>query len=69
MPVPKRRQTKSRKRRRAAHFALKKVNVSACPKCKREILSHHACLFCGTYKGKDVPKIKSKNKKDKKANK
>lgn len=63
MSVPKRRQTKSRKRKRASHFALKKANTSKCPKCKSEILSHCACGVCGTYKGREVVKVKTEAKK------
>ena len=66
MSVPAQRRTKSSKKKRASHFALKKVNFSACPKCKRPVLSHHACSFCGTYAGREVLKIKLKGKKTKK---
>ncbi|MEA3272782.1 MAG: 50S ribosomal protein L32 [Patescibacteria group bacterium] len=65
MSVSKRRQTKSRKRKRASHFALKKVNISTCPKCKSEVLSHHACATCGVYKGKEVLKVDKKDAKKK----
>jgi len=66
MSVSKRRQTSSRKKKRASHFALKKINVSSCPKCKSEALSHHACATCGTYKGKEVLKVELKKKKSSK---
>jgi len=54
MALPGKRRTKSSKRRRAAHFALSKTNLSTCPKCKKPILPHRLCRFCGYYKGQDV---------------
>jgi large subunit ribosomal protein L32 len=63
MPLPKKRHPSSRKRRRAAHFALKKVNVATCPKCKQAIMPHTACSFCGTYKNREVVKPRVKAKK------
>ena len=65
MSVPTQRRTKSYKKRRASHFALKKVNLSVCPKCKKPILPHHVCSFCGTYNNKEVLNIKIKGKKTK----
>ena len=54
MALPGHRRTSSDKRRRAAHFALKKVNASKCSKCGESIISHQACKNCGTYKGRTV---------------
>ncbi|MFH2013401.1 MAG: 50S ribosomal protein L32, partial [Patescibacteria group bacterium] len=39
MAVPKKRHTKSRRNRRRSHLALKKKNLSSCPKCGEPILS------------------------------
>ncbi|MDP3771397.1 MAG: 50S ribosomal protein L32 [bacterium] len=58
MALPGHRRTSSDKRRRAAHFALKKINLSACTACKKPVLPHHACAFCGTYGGKKVVEVK-----------
>lgn len=44
------RRTSSDKRRRSAHFALKKVDLQVCPACKKSVQPHHACLSCGFYK-------------------
>jgi len=63
MGLPGHRRTSSDKRRRAAHFALRKINFFSCPKCKKPVLPHHACSYCGSYAGKQVLKIKSKKKK------
>ncbi|MBU2564238.1 50S ribosomal protein L32 [Patescibacteria group bacterium] len=67
MAVPKKRHTKSRRNRRRSHLALKKKNLSSCPKCGEPILSHHACNNCGTYKGRMVIDVLAKlEKKEKK---
>ncbi|MBU1145932.1 50S ribosomal protein L32 [Patescibacteria group bacterium] len=65
MALPGHRRTSSHKRRRAAHFALKKTNLSVCPKCKKPVMSHHACKSCGTYAGREVVKMKTPKKKKK----
>ncbi|MFA6604114.1 MAG: 50S ribosomal protein L32 [Patescibacteria group bacterium] len=59
MGLPGHRRTSSHKRRRSAHFALKKLNLGACPKCKEPVMSHRACRNCGTYAGRQVLKMKS----------
>lgn len=58
MSVSKKRQTPSKKRRRASHFALKTNTLSRCSKCKKPVMPHHACGFCGTYNKKEVIKIR-----------
>jgi len=63
MSVPKKRRTKSSVGRRQSHHALKKTTLSKCPQCGRAVEPHKACSFCGTYKGKEVIKIKTKAKK------
>ena len=69
MSVPKKQQTKSATRQRQSHTALKKINLSSCPKCKKPILPHTACLNCGTYKGRQVLTIKEKGARKTKAEK
>ncbi|MBI4133502.1 50S ribosomal protein L32 [Candidatus Uhrbacteria bacterium] len=59
MGLPGHRRTSSHKRRRAAHFALKHMNLGACGKCGREVLPHHACGFCGYYAGRQVSIVKT----------
>jgi len=58
MGLPGKRLSSSSKRRRAAHFALKKQVLVACPKCKKEIVPHQACRTCGTYKTREVIAMK-----------
>lgn len=62
MGLPGHRRTSSHKRRRAAHFALKKASLAECPKCKKPVRPHHACAFCGTYRGRQVLKAKAAHK-------
>lgn len=54
MPVPARRHSRSRVRRRRAHDAMKSQNVGLCTTCQAPLVSHTACKNCGTYKGKQV---------------
>ncbi len=58
MGLPGHRRTSSHKRRRAAHFALRKVSLAVCHKCKKAVLPHTVCAFCGTYQGRQVLKVK-----------
>lgn len=66
MPVPPKRRSRSKARRGRAHQALKNVSLSKCLKCGKSVKPHRACSFCGVYKGKQIIKIKSKIKKEKK---
>jgi large subunit ribosomal protein L32 len=59
MGLPGHRRTSSHKRRRAAHFALKKLVLAQCPKCKEPMMPHRACPSCGTYAGRKVLKLGS----------
>ena len=69
MGLPSKKLTKSSKRRRASHFALRPVAITKCTKCKKPVRPHHVCQFCGTYAGREVIKIKSKLDKNKKKKK
>jgi large subunit ribosomal protein L32 len=62
MSVPKKRRTKSSVGKRRSHHALKKTTLNSCAKCGQSIRPHQVCAFCGTYKGKEVIKIKVKKK-------
>jgi len=66
MGLPGHRRTSSDKRRRSAHFALSGIKLTACPKCKEMILPHCACKKCGTYRGRQILKIKVEKSKNKK---
>jgi len=54
MAVPKRRTSKSRKRKRRTHWKLDTPNLAECPQCHEQILPHRVCPECGHYKGKEV---------------
>jgi large subunit ribosomal protein L32 len=69
MPVPKKRHSNTRTRTRRANWKLKALNLAVCPQCKSPILPHHACPVCGTYKGRTIIKIETKEKKGKKETK
>jgi large subunit ribosomal protein L32 len=62
MGLPSKRRTKTSKKERSSHFALKTQSLSKCPKCGKPVLSHRACSKCGTYKGKEVLDVKAKSK-------
>jgi large subunit ribosomal protein L32 len=63
MPVPAKRRSRSKARRGRAHFALKKIKLNCCPKCKKAVLPHTACAFCGNYKSREAIKLKVKKVK------
>ena len=53
-PLPKRKTSKSRHRRRASHWHLEAPVLVACPQCHSPQLPHRACLVCGTYRGREA---------------
>lgn len=55
MAVPKRKTSASRRdRRRTAKSRLAVPTLQACPQCRQPRRPHHACGFCGTYRGREV---------------
>lgn len=60
MSIPRKKHTKSAVGQRRSHDALKKLALNTCSKCGKAVLPHTACDFCGSYKGKEVIKIKTK---------
>jgi len=69
MGLPGHRRTSGDKRQRAAHFALKTKGTSTCPKCQKPTKAHCACVFCGTYKGKQVIDVARRTRRIDKKNK
>jgi large subunit ribosomal protein L32 len=65
MGLPTKKLCSSRGKVRRAAFKLKIGNVSICPKCQKPVRPHHACAKCGTYKNREVIKIKFKHLKKK----
>ena len=54
MAVPKRRTSKTVKRKRRTHFKLRVPGMVEGPDCGEMKLAHRVCKACGTYKGRDV---------------
>ncbi len=65
MPVPKKRHSNTRTNRRRANWKVVPKNMGKCPACGAPILAHRACSSCGSYKGRQVIKIKVKKGKSK----
>lgn len=62
MAVPKRRQSKARRRKRRSHDALTCPVYKQCMNCGVLTRPHCVCSSCGTYKGVQILKIKEKKK-------
>ncbi|MDP2629756.1 MAG: 50S ribosomal protein L32 [Candidatus Harrisonbacteria bacterium] len=56
MPVPKKRNSKSKVGRRRANKSLSKASVLVCKNCKAPVRAHRACSNCGAYKGRNIKK-------------
>lgn len=56
MAVPKRKTSKSKKRMRRSHHALKEATVSTCSHCGAYRTPHRVCSECGYYGEKEVIK-------------
>ena len=63
MPNPKRRHSKQRTAKRRSHDFLTTQSLSECPNCHERKLPHQACPKCGTYKGRNVLAIATKEEK------
>lgn len=65
--VVRMRHNKSQRNQRRSHHALKSQNFLDCPKCKKPVLAHTACSFCGFYKDQEIINVLAKlDKKEKK---
>ena len=58
MAVPKRKTSKSNRDKRRTHQKVEAPNVSTCSQCGEAKLSHQICPSCGSYKGRNILKIK-----------
>jgi large subunit ribosomal protein L32 len=65
MPLPKKKHSKARGRRRRTHWKLTQSNLIPCPQCKQLKPSHQVCSVCGSYDSRQVIEIKVKEKKKK----
>ena len=67
MVQPKKKHSSSRQWKRRANWKLKAKTMSKCAQCGAPSLPHHACPACGSYRGREIVKIKvAKGKKEKK---
>ena len=66
MPLPKRRHSKQRGRKRRTHWKLEAPEVVDCPHCHKPKLPHRVCPNCGWYDGKEVMKVGKKKEEQKK---
>ena len=60
--LPKKKQAKSRSRKRKGALRIKVPELVKCTNCKKEILSHTVCKYCGFYKNKEVIKKEAETK-------
>ena len=60
MPLPKRRTSRSKVRKRRGAKHLIPPNVIYCPKCSALTLPHHVCPECGYYQGREVIEVEEK---------
>jgi len=59
---------KGKQLRRRSHLALKPLKLADCLKCKKKILPHSVCKFCGYYRNQEVINVLAKElKKQEKA--
>jgi large subunit ribosomal protein L32 len=60
MAQPKRKTSKSKKRKRRTHDSLSTPNLVKCSNCGDLILPHRVCPECGYYKGREIIVIAEK---------
>lgn len=53
-PLPKKKTSRSRVRRRRMHLTATVSSLVVCPQCRSPRLPHHVCPVCGTYRGREV---------------
>jgi large subunit ribosomal protein L32 len=57
MAVPKKKMSRSRTRRRKAHWKVARPTVARCSQCNSAHVPHRACPTCGTYNGREVTEV------------
>lgn len=67
MALPKKQMSRARRHKRRNQLKIKTGLLRACAQCQKKIRPHHACPYCGYYKGRVVLDFAAKKaKKDKK---
>ena len=56
--LPKERTSNARQGKRRSHHHLELPTLDTCPECRQKKVSHHVCLNCGYYRGRQVLQIK-----------
>lgn len=59
---PKKRISRARQGERRSHLALGRPQLVRCPQCRNLRPAHSACPNCGTYRGRQVVRIKQKKR-------
>jgi large subunit ribosomal protein L32 len=54
MPLPKRRHSYTRSRKRRTHYKMAAPALSVCPQCREIKAPHQVCPSCGYYKGREI---------------
>jgi len=57
MPLPKRRHSRTRGRKRRTNWKIEKPMVVKCSNCSQARLPHHICPHCGYYAGRQVIEV------------
>lgn len=57
---PKKKISHANQGMRRSHLALAAVGLGPCPQCRALIRPHQACPKCGTFRGRQVIRIRSK---------
>jgi large subunit ribosomal protein L32 len=57
MPLPKRRHSRTRGKKRRTHYKISAPTRSVCPQCREVKLPHRVCGKCGYYKGREIVAI------------
>ncbi len=54
MPLPKRKHSRQRSRKRRTHYVMKLPGLGRCPQCQEIKAPPRVCSHCGYYKGTEV---------------
>ena len=65
MALPRHHLAKGKQGRRRSHLALKSKKLTTCAHCKKQIIAHTVCKYCGYYKGKEIINVLAKELKKK----
>ncbi len=57
MAVPKRKTSKTRKRKRRSHWKLASPGLAKCSNCGSTKMPHSVCSNCGFYSGREVVRV------------